>query len=199
MKSSHTTHVPSSNAARRGAHRAPPAGTATAVPALLLRATVSSPRAEHFEADLSLELDGRPSHVARTQFEVAVTPQDHEDLRWYREIYPHYPRNPKPDIASRIEARAQRLGMLLFRGLFESGAGARRLWQIAAENLSRTRIEIMPADSASGTLPWDLISEGVRGQPLCRRAQSLVCIDSKPALAPVATLSRRPAPRIPSR
>jgi tetratricopeptide (TPR) repeat protein len=99
--------------------------------------------------------------------------QDQENVRWYLEDYLHYPAEPAPTIAARVEERLPQLGAQLFGHLFPHSSDARTLWQRVRHRLGETRIEVV-TDPAGGQLPWELLHDPAARVPLALRARAFV-------------------------
>src|SRR5262249_2733452 len=70
-----------------------------------------------YRVEVALEGVG-PRIRATSAFELAISAQDREDLRWYLEDYLLFPFDPAPTIAKRIVARMAEIGETLCRGVF---------------------------------------------------------------------------------
>jgi len=127
-------------------------------------------QADWIRVELSLD-NGAP---VRTRFQFQLSPQDHEDIRWYLEDYLQYPLDPAPTIAARIEQRMQEIGIALFKNVFQSSDDARDLWAILRGKLSDTRVEIVTEVKEATTIPWELLRDPRTDQPLALNAKAFV-------------------------
>jgi CRISPR/Cas system-associated endoribonuclease Cas2 len=75
---------------------------------------------------------------AESRFELQLTAQDLEDIRWYLEDFLQSPMDPAPAIAARIERRMAEIGLDLFTKVL----GDTLVWQEVRHDLSGTRVEI---------------------------------------------------------
>ena len=107
-----------------------------------LRLTHRSGDPGRHQVDVVFEKADGSGHTAISQFSLALSAQDQEDLRWYLEDYLQYPLDPAPSIARRIERRMEEIGQELFRSIFQENNGAGKLWAATLPLLNNTRVEI---------------------------------------------------------
>lgn len=136
-----------------------------------LRITQTSEGANQYRAELALEGEGIARQTAKTRFHFEMTPQEHEDLRWYLEDFLQYPHDPAPKIASRIEEWIVKRGVDLFQAVFQSTGDARDLWATLRGDLSDTRVEIITTVEEATAIPWELLRDPKTDAPLALRAQ----------------------------
>lgn len=110
---------------------------------LTLRLTQFTEAEDKYRVEVALEDDEQPRQTATSRFDFKLTPQDHEDLRWYLEDYLQYPLDPAPKIAARIEQRMSEIGVELFKAVFQANDDARDLWATLRDRLNDTRAEII--------------------------------------------------------
>jgi hypothetical protein len=116
---------------------------------------------------------GRPQ-AAVSEFVLATTPQDREDVRWYLEDYLEYPLDPSPVIAARVERRLRELGEELFGKLFPDGSEARSLWEQVSGRLGEARVEVATDLTGATAIPWELLCEPGTDTPVALQARSFV-------------------------
>jgi hypothetical protein len=99
---------------------------------------------------VELELEGLgPPRSAQARFDLGMSAQDREDVRWYLEDFLQYPVEPAPRTVVRVESRLAALGKEMFTAVFEIRPDCMRLREAAARALVDTRLEVV-AD-AEGT------------------------------------------------
>ncbi len=99
-----------------------------------------------YRVDLDL-YDGNAHQTATSHFTFALTPQQHENLRWYLEDYLQYPGEPAPQIAAAIEQDLAEIGIDLFGRVFESSDAARAVWTTLRPHVDDARIEIVHGEA----------------------------------------------------
>src|SRR5580658_7609553 len=114
--------------------------------------------------------NGGVRRSADSRFDLQLTAQDHEDIRWYVEDFLQYPMDPAPAIAARIEGRMAAIGA----ELFGKALGNTPVWQEARHDLSGTRIEIETTVRDATALPWELMRDPEADVPLALRARAFV-------------------------
>jgi hypothetical protein len=128
---------------------------------------------------------GGRSQAALSEFVLASTLQDREDVRWYLEDYLEYPLDPSPVIAARVERRLRELGEELFGKLFPNGGGARSLWEQVRGRLGETRVEVATDLTGATAIPWELLCEPGTDTPVALRARSFVRVPQPIGQAPL--------------
>jgi hypothetical protein len=123
-----------------------------------------------YRVTVELERQGSPRRNAASTFELHITAQDREDIRWYLEDFLQYPMDPAPAIAARIEKRMAEIGA----ELFTKALGNTEVWPEARHDLSDTRIEIETTVQDATALPWELMRDPQADVPLALRARALV-------------------------
>jgi len=114
--------------------------------------------------------NGGVRRSAESRFELQLTAQDQEDIRWYLEDFLQYPMDPAPAIAARIERRMAEIGADLFTKVL----GNTPVWHAARHDLSGTRIEIETTVKDATALPWELLRDPDADVPLALRARAFV-------------------------
>lgn len=114
--------------------------------------------------------NGGVRRSAESRFELQLTAQDQEDIRWYLEDFLQYPMDPAPVIAVRIERRMAEIGADLFTKVL----GNTPVWHDARHDLSGTRVEIETTVKDATTLPWELLRDPEANVPLALRARAFV-------------------------
>ena len=142
-----------------------------------LRITQRSEGPGRYRAEVRLEGDGLAPLTAESPFQFEMTPQEHEDVRWYLEDFLQYPHDPAPRIAARIEKRMREIGQRLFEAVFESSKHAERLWGKVCENLDTVRVEIVSSVEGATSMVA-ACSPPERGSTLLR-----ICMTNRPLSA----------------
>src|ERR1700731_1277207 len=93
-----------------------------------LRLTQSAGSTAKYRVEAAFENEDRQRDTAVSEFDLQITGQDREDLRWYLEDYLQHTADPAPKIAARIEKRITEIGIDLFKAVFQSTNDARDLW-----------------------------------------------------------------------
>jgi len=125
---------------------------------LTLRLTQFTEAQNQYRVEVALEGDGQPRQTATSRFDFKLSPQDHEDLRWYLEDYLQYPLDPAPTIAARIEQRMNDIGTDLFKAVFQSSNDSRDLWATLRGQLNDARVEINTEVREATAIPWELLA-----------------------------------------
>jgi hypothetical protein len=133
--------------------------------------------------DLALEGLGA-RRTAQARFDLGLTAQDREDLRWYLEDYLQYPVDPAPLIARQIEDRIPALGRDLFCRVFEANRDTMRLWNAVAGRLADTRLEVAAGAEGAGGIPWELLRDPGTDGVLALRAAAFVHSQPEAAAPP---------------
>jgi len=149
---------------------------------LTLRLTQFTEAEDKYRVEVALEGDGLPRQTATSRFDFKLSPQDHEDLRWYLEDYLQYPLDPAPKIAARIEKRMSEVGVELFKAVFQDDA--RDLWATLRGKLNKTRVEIITGVREAAAIPWELLRDPKTDAVLALRAQAFVRAQPQPAQRP---------------
>jgi hypothetical protein len=84
--------------------------------------------------------NGGVRRSAESRFDLHLTAQDQEDIRWYLEDFLQYPMDPAPAIAARIEGRMAAIGA----ELFAKALGNRPVWQEVRHDLSAMALRSKP-------------------------------------------------------
>ena len=117
--------------------------------------------------------DGSARRVAESDVSNLEDERDSELIRWYLEEYAEFCVDPAPAIARDAETRLAELGMELFRRVFAS-PDAIGIWGRAQDRLREVRVEV-DADPSEGLgLPWELLRDPGRDEPLALAAGEFV-------------------------
>ncbi|HUU95751.1 MAG TPA: CHAT domain-containing protein [Phycisphaerae bacterium] len=161
-----------------------------------LRVTQISEGPGQYRAEVRLEGDGLAPHAATAHFQFEMTPQEHEDLRWYLEDFLQHPHDPAPKIAGRVEKWIQERGVTLFKAVFQGSDDARDLWATLRVDLSDTRVEIITTVEEATSIPWELLRDPKTDTPLALRARVFTRAQpeaaQRPKLPPVADSDEGP-------
>jgi tetratricopeptide (TPR) repeat protein len=131
---------------------------------------------------VQLDLDDGVLQSAVSTFELELSEQDREDLRWYLEEYLEYPIDPAPVIAARVERRMAELGRELFAKLFPPDSDARDLWVTVRDRLASARVEVV--GEVGAVLPWELLRDPRTDVPVALRADAFVRAEHQTAQRP---------------
>jgi len=130
---------------------------------------------DRYRVEIALEGDGLPRQTAVSEFDFPLSAQDREDLRWYFEDYLQYLHDPAPKRADRIEKRMEKIGVELFRDIFQADEDTRGLWAEALRtSLSEVRIEVVTEVREAASIPWELIRDPKTDAPLALAAKAFV-------------------------
>jgi hypothetical protein len=141
---------------------------------LTLRLTQFTETEDKYRVEVALEGDGQLRQTATSRFDFKLSPQDHEDLRWYLEDYLQYPLDPAPTIAARIEQRMNDIGTDLFKAVFQSSDDSRDLWATLRGQLNDARVEINTEVREATAIPWELLRDPKTDTALALRSQAFV-------------------------
>jgi hypothetical protein len=122
-----------------------------------------------YRVTVELERDGM-RRSAESRFELQISAQDQEDIRWYLEDFLQYPMDPAPAIAARIERRMAEIGV----DLFTKALGNTEVWPEVRHDLSATRVEIETTVKDATALPWELLRDPNADVLLALRARAFV-------------------------
>lgn len=125
-------------------------------------------------------LPGYGEASAASRFELSITDEDRERIRWYLEDFLEYPLDPAPAIASGVEARLAEIGTRLFQLVF-AGAEARELWTGVRGVLHTVRVEVACEVDAAAMLPWELLRDPRTDRPVVLEAAEYVRVNAQPA------------------
>src|ERR1039458_10798683 len=114
--------------------------------------------------------NGGVRRSAESRFELKLTAQDQEDIRWYLEDFLQYPMDPAPAIAAGIERRMAEIGA----DLFTKALGNTPVWHEVRHHLSGTRVEIETTVKDAAALPWELLRDPEVDVPLALRARAFL-------------------------
>jgi hypothetical protein len=163
------------------------------MPSFLLR--IAQSRAMHgYQLNVNLFHIGVPHGSATVEFGFAMTPQDHEDIRWYLEDFIERYEEPAPAIAAAVEERLARLGSSLFDAAFSSSPSLAHVWAAVADNLADTRIEVRTDSGQEEMLPWELLRRAPTAPPIAVEASEFV--RTTPSVSELATEVRGEALRV---
>jgi tetratricopeptide (TPR) repeat protein len=139
-----------------------------------LRITQSNGADDSYRVDLEFEVENTPRQTATATFDLPISEQDQEDLRWYLEDFLQFPQDPAPTIAARIERRMSQIGKDLFTKVFHSSDDARDLWAKLREKLDDTHVEVITSVEGATAIPWELIRDPKTDTPLALDAAAFV-------------------------
>ena len=109
----------------------------------LLRLIQFAEGANSYHVRVELERNGMRCS-AESHFELQLTAQDQEDIRWYLEDFLQYPMDPAPAIAARIERRMAEIGAEMFTKVLGNTPVSREV----RHHLSGTRLVSQEPGSA---------------------------------------------------
>jgi tetratricopeptide (TPR) repeat protein len=125
-------------------------------------------------------LPGYPEAAAPSRFELSITDEDRERIRWYLEDFLEYPLDPAPTIAAGVEGRLAEIGTRLFALVF-AGEEARELWAEVHKVLHTVRVEVACEVDAAAMLPWELLRDPRTDRPVVLEAAEYVRVTTRPA------------------
>ncbi|RZU52519.1 tetratricopeptide repeat protein [Krasilnikovia cinnamomea] len=125
-------------------------------------------------------LPGQAEASATSRFELSITDEDRERIRWYLEDFLEYPLDPAPTIAANVEGRLAEIGTRLFELVF-AGDEARELWAGARGALHTARVEVACEVDAAAMLPWELLRDPRTDRPVALEAAEYVRVNAQPA------------------
>ena len=125
-------------------------------------------------------LEDYPEASATSRFELSITDEDRERIRWYLEDFLEYPLDPAPEIAAGVEGRLAEIGTRLFELVF-AGEEARELWAGLRGVLHDVRVEVACEVDAAAILPWELLRDPRTQRPVVLEAAEYVRVNAQPA------------------
>jgi hypothetical protein len=125
-------------------------------------------------------LAGYAEASATSRFELSITDEDRERIRWYLEDFLEYPLDPAPTIAAGVEDRLAEIGIRLFELVF-AGEEAPELWAGVRGVLHTVRVEVACEVDAAAMLPWDLLRDPRTDRPVALEAAEYVRVNAQPA------------------
>jgi hypothetical protein len=119
------------------------------------------------EVRVGLEHTGQlvPEFAPPFAFTSPLSDQDREDLRWYLEDYLQTPYAVYEEHGSRIQARLKDWGEGLFKALFDGNQPAHDRY-VQARAGGATELVLSSRNGAFLTLPWELLKDPERADPL---------------------------------
>ena len=132
---------------------------------------------------VTTRLTGLPGYAeasATSRFELTITDEDRERIRWYLEDFLEYPLDPAPTIAAGVEGRLAEIGTRLFDLVF-AGEEARELWAGVRGVLHTVRVEVACDVDAAAMLPWELLCDPRTDRPVALEAAEYVRVNAQPA------------------
>jgi hypothetical protein len=138
-----------------------------------LRLTQTATDQDTYHVQVSLE-ENRRRRTADARFSFPLTPQEHENLRWYLEDYLEHPHDPAPQIAARVEQKMQDIGKRLFEAVFLANNDTRKLWNKVVDDLDTVRLEITTDVLGAISLPWELLFDPDTNSYLALQAHTFV-------------------------
>jgi tetratricopeptide (TPR) repeat protein len=139
-----------------------------------LRLTPTKIEPEGYRVSVLLASRGIANRAAMALLSFLPSSQDEEDVRWYLEDFPRWPRGMALSIAERVERRMEEIGETLFRQIFAAETGTRDLWKELRGKLRRTRIEVVLDSPEADAIPWELMREPETGIRLALTARSFI-------------------------
>ncbi|MCU7724557.1 CHAT domain-containing protein [Actinoplanes sp. KI2] len=133
-------------------------------------------------------LEDIPEASATSRFELSITDEDRERIRWYLEDFLEYPLDPAPELAAGVESRLAEIGTRLFQLVFAEEE-ARELWASVRGTLHEVRVEVACEVDAAAILPWELLRDPRTLRPVALEAAEYVRVNAQPA----KRVPRRPA------
>ncbi|MEV0722309.1 CHAT domain-containing protein [Micromonospora purpureochromogenes] len=125
-------------------------------------------------------LAGYAEVSATSRFELSITDEDRERIRWYLEDFLEYPLDPAPAIAAGVEGLLAEIGTRLFELVFASEE-ARELWAGVRGVLHTVRVEVACEVDAAAMLPWELLRDPRTDRPVVLEAAEYVRVNAQPA------------------
>lgn len=145
----------------------------------ILRLSARGDGSDTYKVEVQLLEPNQLPRTASSRFRFAMTPQEHEELRWYLEEYLLYPFDPAPDVARRVERSICDVGTALFQGVFPDGSDAGDLWTGVRTRLPAIRVEIATDSRTAVTIPWESIRPAGGEPPLALSAGSFVRVPQR--------------------
>ncbi|MBT7096760.1 CHAT domain-containing protein, partial [Candidatus Poribacteria bacterium] len=146
-------------------------------------------RIEHRPDDAALALAlveaNGTRETANVSFGFVMQEKDERDMAWYLEEYLGNPYDPAPQRARVVENRMREMGAELFDAVFEGSEEAEGIWATLRGRLHGARIEISEP-STGGRVPWELMRQPDRDEPLSLRVASFARSAGAPAQVPGA-------------
>lgn len=126
---------------------------------------------------LTLEQPGQPRLAAKARIQFALTPQEHEDLRWYMEDSLGCVEAVERE---QIEQWMRRRGEELYTKVLAANLDTQALWFAVRQRLADLRIEIASGVAEAASIPWELMRDPQSDSAIALRAQSFVRVQSNP-------------------
>ncbi len=132
---------------------------------------------------LTLQRPGQADIGAEANIEFALTPQEHEELRWYLEDYLLRPEAIQEVQIEQIEAWMQRWGKELYTKVLAANMNTQAIWFAVREQLANLRVEISAGIAEAASIPWELMRDPQSDSPIALRVRSFVRVQSNPNLS----------------
>jgi tetratricopeptide (TPR) repeat protein len=125
---------------------------------------------------LTLELldEDKPALHGGVKVRFALDAQQLESLRWYLEDFLTSTHLPAEIYAARVNYELPDWGTTLFRAIFRT-KGGRPIWAAIRDRLDEIRVELA-VDPGQIEVPWELMRESRKREPLALRVRSLVYV-----------------------
>ena len=153
----------------------------TASPVLHIRQ--DAPVNGQYPIRLTLRRADQAPLEAQAHIAFALTPQEHEDLRWYLEDYLQKADSTTDEHVQQVEAMLHDRGVELYEKILEGNRDAQRVFDRVLDELAELRIEIATEITEAAAIPWELMREPQSDSPIALRVQAFIRVQSNPNLS----------------
>jgi hypothetical protein len=152
-----------------------------------LRLTSDSPTAagEPIAVGVRIDVEGRERLSRHVRLDVAPSPREMAQLRWYLEDFPNHPYDPAPELAEAARTRMRQLGTAMFMALRSAVSDPLLDWCLG-DGLPETSIEVV---GSPGSIAWELLHDPDTGRVPLVHAKRMVRLALAGPDAPTGQLS----------
>ncbi len=132
---------------------------------------------------LTLERPGQPPLTAKAEIEFTLTPQEHEELRWYMEDYLQRADSVEEVQVEQVETWMKQRGEELYNKVLAANLDTQAIWFAVREQLADLRIEITTGITEAASIPWELMRDPQSDSAIALRARAFVRVQSDPSIS----------------
>ena len=125
----------------------------------------------HYPLRLMLQRAGQPNLDAEANIEFALTAQEQEELRWYREDYLQRPESVEAVQVEQVEAFMRQRGVELYTKVRTANQNTQAIWCAMREHLADLRVELNTGIAQAAAIPWELMRDPQSDWPIALRAK----------------------------
>ena len=132
---------------------------------------------------LTLKRRDQPDQDAMANIELAVTPEEQEELRWYMEDYLMRAESVEEVQVEQVEQWMKQRGEELYDKVLDDNQNTRAIWFAVREQLADLRVEITTGIAEAASIPWELMPDPQSDSAIALRVQAFVRVQSDPSIS----------------